>query len=258
VEFQLVAGNLRESFRVVAGSRAGGELRELTGASIASAGVTFQMFNAAFLAAPVTTESELIQRILMPAVHFQARGLEWAYWVCEDFIEGRVRKRSRRVFEQHGLRLSTELPGMIADRILPPVKPLPRLDVRRVRGPANRAEFCEIGSVCFHVPIPWFMEVFDNDTVWERFAAYVGYHDGRPVSTAAIVAGAGAIGVYNVATIPGEQRLGFGESIMRHVLAEARQERGVEPVILQSTPAGLRLYQRMGFRTVARVAVYSS
>jgi hypothetical protein len=29
-------------------------------------------------------------------------------------------------------------------------------------------------------------------------------------------------------------------------------------VILQSTPAGLRLYERMGFRQVARVAVYSS
>jgi hypothetical protein len=38
----------------------------------------------------------------------------------------------------------------------------------------------------------------------------------------------------------------------------AVRQRGVEPVILQSTPAGLRLYERMGFRTVAWVAVYSS
>jgi ribosomal protein S18 acetylase RimI-like enzyme len=173
-------------------------------------------------------------------------------------MEGRVRKRSRRVFEQHGLRLSTELPGMIAERLLPPVKALPRLEVRRVCDEATRAAFCEIGSVCFHVPIPWFLEVFDNDSVWDRFAAYVGYFDGAPVSTAAVVVGGGAVGVYNVATLPDEQRRGFGESTMRHALAEARREQGMDPMILQSTPAGLKLYQRMGFRTVARVAVYSS
>ena len=258
MEFELVANNLRESFRVVAGSRAGGEVRELRGASIASAGVTFQMFNAAFLAEPVATEAELIQRILLPSVHFQARGLEWAYWVCEDFLEGRVRKRSRRIFEQHGLRLSTELPGMIAEQLEPPVKALPRLEVRRVCGEATRAAFCEIGSVCFHVPIPWFREVFDSESVWERFIGYVGYSEGEPVSTAAVVIGGGAVGVYNVATLPGEQRRGYGECIMRHALAEARREHGAAPLILQSTPAGLKLYQRMGFRTVARVAVYSS
>jgi len=62
----------------------------------------------------------------------------------------------------------------------------------------------------------------------------------------------------NVATLPGSQRRGFGEAVMRHALAEVRKERGLERVILQSTPAGLRLYERMGFRQVARVAVYSS
>jgi ribosomal protein S18 acetylase RimI-like enzyme len=259
VEFELVANNLRESFRVVAGSRTAGELREMHGASIASAGVTFQMFNAAFLAAPVANESDLVQRILLPSMHFQKRGLEWAYWVCEDWImESRLRKRSRRLFEQHGLRLSTELPGMIAERVLPPVKPLPRLEVRRVADPVTRAAFCDIGSLCFHVPIPWFQEVFDSVAVWDRFTGYVGYFEGAPVSTAAVVVGGGAIGVYNVATVPDEQRRGFGESVMRHALAEARARHGIEPVILQSTPVGLRLYQRMGFRTVARVAVYSS
>jgi hypothetical protein len=46
--------------------------------------------------------------------------------------------------------------------------------------------------------------------------------------------------------------------VMRHALAEVIEQRGMERVILQSTPAGLRLYERMGFRQVARVAVYSS
>ena len=130
-DFEYVANNLRESFRVIAHARAQGEVCELAGVSIASAGVTFQMFNTAFLSGPVSTEAELKKRILEPIGHFDSRGQEWAYWVCEDWIDPPARKRSRRLFENHGLRLSTELPGMIADRILPPVKPLPHIDVRR-------------------------------------------------------------------------------------------------------------------------------
>jgi GNAT superfamily N-acetyltransferase len=258
VEFQLVADNLRESFRVVAASRPAGELKELHGVSIASAGVIFQMFNTAFLSGPVANETELKQRIRLPVAHFNQRGQEWAYWVCEDWIEQPARKRSRRWFEHYGLRLSTELPGMIADRIQPPVRPLPRIDVRRVRAAPTWNAFCEIGSVCFHVPITWFREVFDNAPVWDGFMSYVGYVDDVPVSTTSIVSGAGVIGVYNVATLPGSRRRGFGEAVMRHALEEVRRELGVERVILQSTPAGLALYERMGFRTVARVSVYSS
>ena len=147
---------------------------------------------------------------------------------------------------------------MIAERILPPVRMLPRIEIRRVCDAATRDAFCEIGSVCFHVPISWFKEVFDGESVWERFISYVGYADGEPVTTAAIVVGGGVLGVYNVATLPGHQKRGYGEAVMRHAMADARREWGIERAILQSTPAGLKLYQRMGFRTVARVAVYSS
>jgi ribosomal protein S18 acetylase RimI-like enzyme len=262
VDFENVANNLRESFRIVAGSRAAGEVRQLHGVSIASAGVTFQMFNAAFLSGPVVTEPELTQHILLPSVYFNARGLEWAYWVCEDWLEARLRRRSRNLFEKHGLRLSTSLPGMIADGLLPAARVLPRMEIQRVSDAATRDAFCEIGAVCFHVPISWFKEVFDNDAVWERFLGYVGYAEGQPVSTTAIVIGGGVTGVYNVATLPEHQRRGYGEAVMRYALADARRDfkapLGDERVILQSTPAGLKLYERMGFRTVARVAVYSS
>lgn len=258
MDFESVADNLRESFRVIAASRQGGEVRELRGVSIASAGVTFQMFNTAFLSSPVASEMELEQRILTAAVVYQARGLEWSFWVCEDWLESKPRRRSRKIFERLGLRHAVDLPGMIAEAVEPPVRPLPELEVRRVDGGCTRDAFCGIGSTCFHVPLPWFQEVFASRTVWERFAAYVGYLDDEPVSTAAVVAGGGGVGVYNVATVPGRQRCGYGEAVMRHALAEARREYGTTRTILQSTPAGLRLYERMGFRAVTRVSVYST
>jgi ribosomal protein S18 acetylase RimI-like enzyme len=256
--FETVADNLRESFRVIAASRGSGEIRELGGVSIAAAGVAFQMFNAAFLSGPVANENELKQRIHLPSLHFNARGLEWAYWVCDDWIEPRPRKKSRRIFEQQGLRHSVELPGMVAEYLRPPLRPLPAIDVRQVCDAATRDAFCAIGSVCFHVPLIWFHEVFESDTVWDRFAAYVGYVKGEPVSTAAIVCGGGALGVYNVATLPGHQRLGYGECVMRYALADMTRNSGIERTVLQSTPAGLRLYERMGYRTITTVSVYST
>jgi ribosomal protein S18 acetylase RimI-like enzyme len=258
VNFESVAANLRESFRVIAASRQGGEVRELRGVSIASAGVAFQMFNAAFLASPVATELELEQRILTSAVYFQSRGLEWSYWVCEDWLLPKPRRRAQKIFERLGLRHAVDLPGMVAEKIAPPVKPLPEMMVRRVDGGNTRDAFCGIGSLCFHVTLPWFEEVFGNDAVWKGFASYVGYVGDEAVSTASVVAGGGGVGVYNVATVPGRQRCGYGEAVMRHALAEAYREHGTERVILQSTAAGLRLYDRMGFRTVTRMSVYST
>jgi ribosomal protein S18 acetylase RimI-like enzyme len=256
--YRNVAENLRESFRLVAASRADGEVREFPGVTIASAGATFQMFNTAFLSSPVANEAELDRRILLAMLHYGARGLEWSYWVCEDWMAPQTRQRSRHIFERHGLRHSVDLPGMVAERVAPPAKPLPRLEVRRVGDAATRDAFCTIGSVCFHVPPAWFREVFDSASVWDKFASYVGYLDGEPVSTTAAVLGGGAIGIYNVATLPEHQRQGYGEAVMRHALADAQAQYGVERSILQSTPAGYRLYERMGYRTVTQVAVYAS
>jgi ribosomal protein S18 acetylase RimI-like enzyme len=258
LDFSNVADNLRESFRVIAASRTAGEVRELPGVSVASSGVTFQMFNAAFLSGPVAGDNELAQRVLVPAMHFNSRGLEWAYWVCEDWMSPRARRSARRVFERYGLRHSVDLPGMVAEEIRPAVKPPAPLEVRRVSGGPTRDAFCAIGSVCFHVPLAWFQEVFESPTVWDHFVAYVGYADQEPVATAAIVVGGGALGVYNVATMPSRQRQGFGETVMRYALADAANRFGVRCSILQATPAGLHLYQRMGYRKVTTVAVYAS
>jgi GNAT superfamily N-acetyltransferase len=257
MDFDRVEQNLRASFRVVAAHRSGGELRELPGVSIASAGVTFQMFNSAFLSRPVSSELDLGRRIAQAEVHFESRGLDWAYWVCNGWFEGSWQKNARRVFQQHGLRHSVDLPGMETHAILPPKRPLPKIRVERVGTDSTRDDFCAIGSLCFNVPLPWFREVFDNDGVWTAFEAWVGYLDEEPVSTAAIVVGGDALGVYNVATVPGHQRNGYAEALMRHALADASRRHGIERTILQSTPAGHKLYERMGYRNVTSISVYS-
>lgn len=258
MDFQSVETNLRESFRVLAAHRPAGELREMEGVSIASAGVAFQMFNAAFLSAPVSSELQMDRRVAQAAVHFAARGQSWAYWICEGWLENRTRRRLNQLFRKHNLYQAVELPGMVAECVLPAFRDLPYVDVRRVSSEPVKDAFCAIGSMCFNVPLSWFREVFEADSVWKDFAGYVGYVEGEPVSTAATVIGGGAVGVYNVATLPGYQRRGYGEAVMRHVLEQARLEHGISRTILQATPQGFELYQRMGYRTVTSVTVFCS
>ena len=259
MEFENVEENLRQSFRALAFDRPAGDVREIAGISIASAGSEFQMFNAAFLSSPVGSVEDLERRIATAQVHFRARGLSWSFWLCEDLLRPNVRRRVGRLMESASLSPAVRLPGMSAERLLPPRRDLPRIEVRRVSDEPTRLAFCDIGCTCFHVPLHWFREIFLRSRLWDGdFVGYVGYVDGEPVATAAIVVAAGAIGVYNVATLPAHRRRGFGEAVMRYAIERAREHSGCERTILQATEHGLPLYVSMGYRTVTTVNVYTS
>lgn len=259
MQFQNVEQNLRHSFQALAVDRPEGDVREIGGVSIASAGTSFQMFNAAFLSSEVRSSEDLERRIATARVHFRARGLTWSFWVCEDLLPLKVRKRMEHLFEAAGLHLTVQLPGMVAERLLPPRRALPEIEIRRVADESTRHAFCDIGCVCFHVPLNWFREIFLRRQLWDGdFVGYVGYWNGEPVATAATVIAGDAVGVYNVATLPAHRRRGHGEAVVRYAIEKARQQSGYERTILQATQHGLALYLSMGYKTVTTVRVYVS
>jgi len=264
MSFEAVERNLRACFRAIASDRPGAEARDFAGITIASAGAEFQMFNSAFLAEPAgPSEADLERRFAAAKVHFNARGIDWAFWLCEGLVDRSLHRRFRSTAARHGLTWAVDLPGMYADGLLCPRRPLPKIEVRRVADEATRLAFCDIGSVCFHVPMRWFREIFLWQPMWTGpFAGYVGYVDGEPVVTAATMvdsgAGSGVVGVYNVATLPSHRRRGYGEALVRHALDAVAKETGIRRTILQSTKTGLALYQQMGYRAVTKVSVYAS
>src|ERR1700684_4619445 len=99
MSFRDVSDNLRQSFRALAEGRPGGEVLELRGISIASLGVSFQMFNAAFVSAPVGTQSELDERLRTARSYFDSGALAWALWICEDWLDAGVRRKLSRTCE---------------------------------------------------------------------------------------------------------------------------------------------------------------
>jgi GNAT superfamily N-acetyltransferase len=258
-DFGPVDGNLRACFRALASCRDGAETRCMAGIQVLSLGVRFQMFNAAFLAGAVEDEADFERRISSAQVHFGARGLAWSFWLCDGLLPAAVSRRAQRLFDGHGLRVASQMPGMIAARLAPPARSLPAAEIRPVenRG-ASLDHFREIGAQCFRVPREWFEEVFDaRTTARDPFRAWVGYTDGKPVVTAATVTAGDSIGIYNIATLPDFRGRGYAEWIVREAIA--REAQGLNsPIVLQSTEVGLALYARMGFRTVTRFRVWVS
>jgi predicted acetyltransferase len=62
------------------------------------------------------------------------------------------------------------------------------------------------------------------------------------------------VGVYCVATLPGHERKGYAETMVRHAVARA----GLGQSILQATSPGFSLYRRMGYEVVTHFAIYST
>jgi GNAT superfamily N-acetyltransferase len=259
MDFHPVEQNLRESFRILAAARERADVREVEGVSITSLGATFQMFNAAFLNSYVEGEADLERRIALASIHFAERQIHWAFWLCDSFLDRRLQRKTERIFSRMGLSLSSELPAMATEALVAPWRRLPRIEIQPVEDLASRRAFCEIGAVCFHVPLLWFEEVFD-DRMAERsdFVPWIAYADGEPVATAATVVAADAIGVYNVGTLPAHRGRGIGEAIVRYAIDRAREQSGIVRTVLQSTSFGYDLYRKMGYRKVGQVLVFTS
>ena len=114
-------------------------------------------------------------------------------------------------------------------------------------------------SVAFKIPFAVAVEIYGGQNIWQTgFTGYVGYLDGNPVSTTAIMIAAGVIGIYAVGTLPGHQRRGYAEAIMRHAVEQARKTSGIERTVLQSSQAGLPLYVKLGYRSVTEFQVFVS
>jgi ribosomal protein S18 acetylase RimI-like enzyme len=257
-EAHAVARNLLEALRFFGRARADGEIRDLPGVSLIFCGLNYAAFNAALQAEPIDGDAqELASLIDISAEHFDARNLRWTYWLCEDFLSRPLRREASRIFRRHGMRHLTEAPGMYTDRLAPPKRHLPPLDVRPVADEATRAAFAAVMSTAFEIPHSVSESVYGAARAWQgTFQGYVGYCNGRAVTTAAAVIQGDVIGLYSVATLPQHRRLGFAEAIMRHVIHEAQQAHGISRTVLQATSSGFSLYEAMGYRRVTNFNVF--
>jgi GNAT superfamily N-acetyltransferase len=257
-DYRAIEENLRAAMRFFGEASGAGEVRPFAGCIAMYSGLDYGVFNIGLLTEPIEGAGrELEWRLKQMGRFFLDRTPRWSFWLCEEMLSPEARQNAIRIFSDFGLRAISHPPGMMAASLLPPVRPLPEIECRRVTTASDRLAFSEITAIGFEIPFGIATAVYTREKAWHgQYRGYVGIVEGRTVSIVAMVAAAGVIGVYSLATLPAYRGKGYGEALLRQAVARTEAEFGAAPVVLQSTDAGYGLYKRMGFRDAAKFAVY--
>ena len=224
-------------------TRDGGEVRERDGLVLACSYLPAAMFNNAFVTRPLRDPDAQIAG----AIDF-FDGAEVPF--CVRIREG-LDPAAERACERLGLPYSDTVPGMaLADLAsIPP--PMEGLQVRAATDAETRRQHRRIVERVFEMPHRT-VELLLNDRIMTARDTeyYVGYVDGAPVATAALVVTHRVGGIANVATDPARRGRGIGEAMTWHAVRRAKAM-GCVMANLQASEMGRPIYERMGFRMVS-------
>lgn len=246
---------MRAAMSCFARSKSEGEAIDLPGLRLVYSGVGQAVFNAALLTEPIETVGDIRRRLERARDYFDRREQPWSLWLSEEWLTDDVRHAARAVIGDVGLYFSSNPPGMLAEKLATPRRSAPKLDFRKIGDASTRIDFCHVMSMAFEGPFPMLMDAYNSDSFWAgEFQGWLGYHEGRAVTSACTVPTESAIGLYAVSTSPGEQRKGYAEAVMRHAIAQHEPK----PLALQSSPAGISLYKQLGFEIVSNITIWVS
>ncbi len=159
-------------------------------------------------------------------------------------------------------RAETEL-AMVADVLDPRVReitPQHGFRIERVESEESLRAFAAISAANWTPPDAQVIRFYDlvssallssDCPQW----LYVGYLGDAPVATAELTVAGGVVGLYNISTLAACRRRGFGTALTLRPLLDAR-ERGYRTAVLQASPAGVSIYERVGFRPFGEITEY--
>lgn len=159
-----------------------------------------------------------------------------------------------------GLRYTNETPGMAANITELPhsIQHPDQLQIRTVENLDTLKEWTHTFIDGYEIP-PDFLIPFHNLVaslgIDLPFRYYIAYLYGKPVATSTLFLGAGAAGIYNVATISEARGQGIGAFLTLYPLKQALPM-GFSAGVLQSSEMGFSVYQRLGFRKVCEMDHY--
>jgi len=167
--------------------------------------------------------------------------------------------------ERRGLKEIEIVDGMIMDleELPDPGPETPGFDMREVLGEEDARQVMEMIASRWKAEDDAVMHLYaigDHFGVGTPDAAvrlWAAYQDGTMVSKTVLHCAAGAAGVYGVATRPEYRRKGLAAQLVLRSLAEAKRQ-GHTCAILHSSDLAVKLYRRMGFRSVSPFIVYAT
>jgi GNAT superfamily N-acetyltransferase len=222
----------------------GGESRTFGAIRCSSVGVPMPLFNQAF----VFDE---------PSVRDLARATGWLsdrnvpFWVTAP---DSVARAVADMAESAGLDpLATTMPGMayapLADL---PVEADGDAEILPVTQSAQLGDFALVASEAFGAPLEAAGTLAPASTLGDdRCSWFLGYLDGDPVVCGQLLRTGDVAGVYSIGVRERFRRRGLGAAITAAALV-AGSDSGCSIGVLQASPMGAPVYDRMGFETVTQ------
>jgi ribosomal protein S18 acetylase RimI-like enzyme len=122
------------------------------------------------------------------------------------------------------------------------------LSIRELR-PAEAPAHARLAAAGFDVPAEPFLQLMTPSVLAAPGTrCYLGEVDGEPVTTGLGVTLGSFVGIFNIATPPAHRRRGYGAAVTARAVADGVAA-GADWAWLQSSAAGYRVYDRLGFRT---------
>lgn len=152
----------------------------------------------------------------------------------------------------------TTMPGMVYAPLADlRAEAVGAVEVRVVTQSAQLDDFAVVASEAFGAPLEAAGRLAPASTLGDdRCSWLVGYVDGDPVACGQLLRTAHVAGVYSIGVRERFRRRGLGAAISGAVLAAGR-ESGCSIGVLQASPMGEPVYDRMGFETVTQYHLFT-
>lgn len=247
-------------WKVLAGDRPNADLSDRPGLSICWADSPFPFWNAVFLTEAISDATLLRDRLSEASKYVRSKRHDGLVYICEDYVSGRAKDDLNAILISEKFQFALDVTGMVGN-ILPLTSSThPRsLTFSRVTDEAALELYGDINSEAYGFPLDSGRAGLAGSNFWREIAfAYIGYEDGRAVSTASAIVNAGQLYLALVATRPEAQRKGYGEATVRHALEAAYTATGLQRTSLHATDAGFPVYRRVGYHRTTRFMTYKA
>jgi GNAT superfamily N-acetyltransferase len=235
------------------------DLSDRAGLSMCWAGSRFPFWNAVFATEPIADSLLVESRLREAAAYMRAKRHGGILYVCEDHLTDAARQNLDAIVEDAGLVFMMEIIGMAGDMLPygPSLLDESPLEFRRVTDEAALITFGEINAQSRGLEPEAGRERIAGARFWRSTAySFIGYEDGRAVSTAAAIVNGGRLYVALVATVPHARRKGHALATVRHALQQVYEATGLTRAVVHTPSVGLPVYARAGFARTTRFFAY--
>jgi ribosomal protein S18 acetylase RimI-like enzyme len=237
------AAALLDSWQRLAAAAPGGWSRtEGEGAAVAaSTGVPFPTLNGVWVGS-ARVEPEVIRDLLE---QLSATGLPHCLQVRPDDV-GRLGVLA----DSLGMTADERIPMMVLDG--PPRVAYDQANALVIREltPPEAYLHARVAAAGFEAPEEPFLQLMTPAAIAAPgVRCYLGELDGQAVTTGVGVTVDDHVGIFNIATPPEHRRRGYGAAVTIRAIADGHAA-GATWSWLQSTEAGHRIYDKLGFQTV--------